>query len=60
MLRSHLAFPEADAPAVQPMGAADSQNTFTRLLTDVRFGTTPTPKQAAETTIAEVEGMVTG
>lgn len=48
----------ADAPAVQPMGTADSQNTFTRLLTDVRFGTT-TPQEAAEATIAEVNGMVT-
>ncbi|HEX7349990.1 extracellular solute-binding protein [Brachybacterium sp.] len=48
----------AGAPAVQPMGTADSQNTFTRLLTDVRFGTT-TPQEAAEATIAEVEGMVT-
>lgn len=47
------------APAVQPMGTADSQNTFTRLLTDVRFGTI-TPAQAAEQTIAEVNGMVTG
>lgn len=47
----------AGAPAVQPMGTADSQNTFTRLLTDVRFGTT-TPLEAAEATIAEVNGMV--
>ncbi|MGO1568977.1 MAG: ABC transporter substrate-binding protein [Brachybacterium sp.] len=47
------------APAVQPMGTADSQNTFTRLLTDVRFGTI-TPAEAAEQTIAEVNGMVTG
>lgn len=49
----------AGAPAVQPMGTADSQNTFTRLLTDVRFGTT-TPAEAATATITEVDGMVTG
>jgi multiple sugar transport system substrate-binding protein len=45
------------APAVQPMGTADAQNTFTRLLSEVRFGTI-TPKEAAEQTLAEVNGMV--
>lgn len=49
----------AEAPAVQPMGTADSQNTFTRLLTEVRFGTM-SPMEAAEATIAEVDGMVQG
>ena len=39
-------------------GTADAQNTFTRPLSDVRFGTT-TPKDAAEATITEVNGMVT-
>jgi multiple sugar transport system substrate-binding protein len=47
------------APAVQPMGTADSQNTFTRLLDEVRFGTI-TPVQAAEQTLTEVNGMVQG
>jgi multiple sugar transport system substrate-binding protein len=47
----------APAPAVQPMGTADSQNTFTRLLSDVRFGTI-SPKEAAEQTLTEVNGMV--
>jgi hypothetical protein len=39
------------------MGTADSQNTFTRLLSDVRFGTI-SPKEAAEQTLTEVNGMV--
>ncbi|WP_114854420.1 ABC transporter substrate-binding protein [Brachybacterium sp. YJGR34] len=47
----------AGPPAVQPMGTADAQSTFTRLLTDVLFGTT-TPAEAATATIAEVDGMV--
>ena len=47
------------APAAQPMGTADSQNTFTRLLSEVRFGRI-TPAEAAEATIAEVDGMVAG
>ena len=47
------------APAAQPMGTADSQNTFTRLLSEVRFGQI-TPAEAAEATIAEVDGMVAG
>ncbi|EWS81591.1 sugar-binding protein [Brachybacterium phenoliresistens] len=47
------------APAVQPMGTADAQNTFTRLLTDVRFGSA-TPAEAAAATLAEVNGMVEG
>jgi len=45
------------APAVQPMGTADAQNTFTRLLTDVRFGSA-TPAEAAAATLSEVNGMV--
>jgi len=45
------------APAVQPMGTADAQNTFTRLLGDVRFGAI-TPADAAEQTLSEVNGMV--
>ena len=49
----------AGAPAVQPMGTADSQNTFTRLLDEVRFGSL-TPAEAAEQTLAEVNGMVQG
>ncbi|MFC7375637.1 ABC transporter substrate-binding protein [Brachybacterium sp. GCM10030267] len=47
----------AEAPAIQPTGTADAQNTFTRLLTDVRFGSA-TPREAAEATISEVNGMV--
>lgn len=47
------------APAVQPMGTADSQDTFTRLLSDVRFQRV-TPAEAAEQTLTEVNGMVTG
>ena len=47
----------AGAPAVQPMGTADAQNTFTRLMDEVRFGTM-TPAEAAEQTITEVNGMV--
>ncbi len=46
------------APAVQPMGTADSQNTFTRLLDEVRFGTATPPAEAARTTIDEVNAMV--
>ena len=45
------------APAVQPMGTADAQNTFTRLLGDVRFKAI-TPAEAAEQTLSEVSGMV--
>lgn len=45
------------APAVQPMGTADAQNTFIRLLGDVRFGAI-TPAEAAERTLSEVSGMV--
>lgn len=47
------------APAVQPMGTVDSQNTFTRLLDEVRFGTI-TPAEAAEQALTEVNGMVQG
>ncbi|MGY5764270.1 ABC transporter substrate-binding protein [Brachybacterium sp. DNPG3] len=45
------------APAVQPMGTADSQNTLTRMLDEVRFGTS-TPAEAAQTTLDEINGMV--
>lgn len=44
-------------PAVQPTGTSDSQNTFTRYLTEVRFERM-TPAAAAEATITEVNGMV--
>jgi multiple sugar transport system substrate-binding protein len=44
-------------PAVQPMGTSDSQNTFTRYLTEVRFERM-TPAAAAEATVEEVNGMV--
>ena len=41
------------------MYTADSQNNFTRLLSDVRFGSI-TPPEAAEQTLAEVEGVRVG
>jgi multiple sugar transport system substrate-binding protein len=44
-------------PAVQPMGTSDSQNSFTRFLTEVRFERM-TPAAAAQATIEEVNGMV--
>jgi multiple sugar transport system substrate-binding protein len=44
-------------PAVQPMGTSDSQNSFTRFLTEVRFERM-TPAAAAEATIKEVDAMV--
>ena len=44
-------------PAVQPMGTSDSQNSFTRFLTEVRFERM-TPAAAAEATIEEVDAMV--
>jgi hypothetical protein len=44
-------------PAVQPMGTSDSQNSFTRYLTEVRFERM-TPAAAAEATIKEVDAMV--
>jgi multiple sugar transport system substrate-binding protein len=44
-------------PAVQPMGTSDSQNSFTRYLTEVRFERM-TPAEAADATIKEVNGMV--
>lgn len=44
-------------PAVQPTGTSDSQNTFTRYLTEVRFERM-SPAAAAEATIEEVNAMV--
>jgi multiple sugar transport system substrate-binding protein len=45
------------SPALQPVGASDSQNTITRYLTEVRFARL-TPMQAAEKTTDEINAMV--
>lgn len=47
----------SSTPAIQPIGTSDSQNSFTRYLTEVRFERM-TPAAAAEATIKEVDAMV--
>lgn len=46
------------APAIQPEGAADSQNSIARALQDVRFGRLA-PLAAAQRLTSEIKGMVT-
>jgi multiple sugar transport system substrate-binding protein len=44
-------------PAVQPVGASDSQNTITRYLSEVRFARL-TPAEAAAKTTDEIKAMI--
>lgn len=46
-----------DAPAIQPEGAADSQNSIARALQDVRFGRLE-PLGAAQRLTSEIKGMI--
>jgi len=57
----HEVAPEISAktPALQPVGASDSQNTITRYLTEVRFARL-TPAEAAAKTTEEITAMIAG
>lgn len=47
----------ATLPALQPVGASDSQNTITRFLSEVRFERL-SPAEAAAKTTEEINGMI--